>query len=251
MRRVPVPDRRRASRKAALAVTALVVAVAAVAGWLWSRTLPQRASDQVRAVLAAMVEDPAGLEVTLASRPGLALLAGRIDRLEVSGRGLQAGEIRAERFRLYGEDMRVDLAASAREGRLVVSSARRLEMELVLSERALNDYLQRKGQLAGLLRVRLTPQGPRLELETSVHDEVVSLGLDGRLVVEPGNVVALVPDRLSIERDGTPALSLDVAGAPGALKVPLGTLPVPVVIERLETGEGQLRVWGRHRPAAP
>ncbi|NLG69665.1 MAG: DUF2993 domain-containing protein [Firmicutes bacterium] len=251
MRRAPAAGPRRASRKAALVVTARVVAAGVVGGGAWSRTLPHRASEQVRVALAAMVQDPAALEVTLASRPGLALLAGRIDRLEVSGRELQAGQLRAERFRLYGEGVTVDLAASAREGRLVVSSARRLELELVLSEQALNEYLQRNGQLARLLRVRLTPQGPRLVLEASVDDETVSLGLDGRLMVEPGNVVALVPDRLSIERDGTPALSLDVAGAPGVLRVPLGTLPVPVVIERLQTGEGQLLVWGRHRPAAP
>ncbi|HEY8498544.1 MAG TPA: DUF2993 domain-containing protein [Limnochordales bacterium] len=255
MRLLPVAARRRGGRGPAVAVAAVValllVGAAGAAGVAWSRSWPRRVGETLRRALEGAVLEPASLQVSVASRPAFALLGGRIDRLTVAGRGLKAGEVVADRFRLEGEGIRLDLAASAREGRLVIASARRLDVQLVLSEQAINDYLQRNGQLASLLRVRLLPEGPRLVLEASVQQETVSLGLEGRLAVEPGNVVALLPDRLSIERDGTPALQLDVSGSPGVLRVPVGPLPVPVAIDRLETADGELWVYGHYAPASP
>lgn len=251
MRALPLAGRRRSGWGPAAALMAGVLVVGVVAGAAaWSRSLPERASDSIRQALAGSVEDPGSLEVRLASRPALALLAGRVDRLEISGRMWRAGDVIADRFRLYGEGVRLDLAASARSGRLVIGSARRLDLELAFSEQAVNDYLQRNVELARLLRVRLLPEGPRLLMEARVQDQVVSFGLDGRLMVEPGNVVALVPDRLSIERDGSPALELSLAGSPDVLRLPLGELPVPVAIDRVETGDGELRVYATYRQPA-
>lgn len=252
MRALHVVGRRRGGWGAAVALLAGLLMLGIVAGAAaWSRSLPVRAADTIRQALLGSVENAGSLEVQLASRPNLALLSGRVDRLEIAGRNLRTGDILADRFRLYGEGVRLDLAASARSGRLVIASARRLDLELVLSEQAVNDYLQRNVELARLLRVRLLPEGPRLLMEAQVQEQVVSFGLDGRLMVEPGNVVALVPDRLSIERDGTPALHLSLAGSPDVLRLALGELPVPVTIDRVETGDGELRVYGSYQQAAP
>ena len=232
-------------------LTGLLVLGAVVGATAWSRSLPDRAADSIRQALVGSVEEPEALEVRLASRPSLALLTGRVDRLEVAGRKWRAGDVVADRFRLYGEGVQLDLAASARTGRLVIASAQRLELELAFSEQAVNDYLRRNVELARLLHVKLLPEGPRLLMEAQVQDQAVSFGLDGRLVVEPGNVVALVPDRLSIERDGNPALELSLAGSADVLRLSIGDLPLPVAIDRVETGEGELRLYASYRPPTP
>lgn len=252
MRALAPAGRARCGRALAAGLAAAVALVAVAAGTaVWSRSLPDRAADAVRQALSGFVEDPSSLVVRLESRPGLAVLAGRVDRLEVEGRRWRAGDVVADRFRLYGERVRLDTAATARSGRLVIVSAGRLELELALSEQAVNEYLQRSAELGGLLYVRLLPEGPRVTMEAQVQGQTVQVGLDGRLAVEPGNVVALVPDRLSIARDGLPALELSLAGSPEVLRLAMGELPVPVTVDRVETAEGELRLYGSYREGGP
>lgn len=230
-----------------LAGVALLASGAAVSAW--SSSLPAKAAHSIRQALLARVDQAGSLDVRVVTRPALGLLRGRVDRLEVTGQGLRVGQIVADRFSLYGEGLQVDLAASASTGRLAISSARQLTLELVMSEQSLNRYLQATNELARLLYVKLLPEGPRLLLEAQVQDQVVRFGLDGRLTVESGNVVVLVPDRLSIEQDGALALQLSLSGADTVLRVELGDLPVPVVISGVETGDGELHIFGSYRQA--
>ncbi|MBE3598733.1 MAG: DUF2993 domain-containing protein [Limnochordaceae bacterium] len=243
-----MPRRRGPGLLVAAGAAAILLGAAAVGVLAWSSGLPRSAEQRIRDALLSSLDGAGSLEVRLETRPGYRVLAGQIDHLEISGTALRAGELVADRFSLVGDALQLDMGKLAGGGGLSVSRARRLDMEMVVSEESVNRYLQATYELARLLHVQLLPQGPRLLMDAQLQDQAVRISLDSKLQVEPGNVVAVVPDRLAIEREGAQALALSLAGADSPLRIEIGQLPVPVAIDRVTVGEGELHLFASYRP---
>lgn len=227
----------------------MVGALALAGGWAglaWSARLPRSAEERIRQALAAGLEEAGSLEVRVEARPGWRVLAGSIDRLEIEGRGLRSGELVADRLSVVGEAIQLDMARLAGARQLAVSSAGRLDLEMTLSEDALNRFLQATNDLARLLHVQLLPEGARLLLDAELQGQRVRIALNSQLQVQPGNVVAVIPDRLAIEQNGGEALALDLAGGNTPLAVQLGALPVPVELDRVTVAEGELHLFASY-----
>ena len=213
----------------------------------WSGRLQQAAREQLKAAVAAWLETGGSAEVELRARSALGFWRGRIDYLRLSARRLRAGEVVADQVVVEGEDLQVDPGALARAGQLAVRSARRLDAQVVLTEQDLNEYLRSRYEMARLLTVRLRPEGPRMVLEAGVGDQVLTIAVDGRLMVSGGRAVALVLDRLAIQPGSAQELIFQLAGLQSPMVVELGDLPVPVVLERVETADGSLVAYARYR----
>ena len=244
-----VPTVRRALMAAALLPGLLLAAVASrMVVVAWSGRLQQTAREQLRAAVAASLETGGSVDVELRVRSALGFWRGRIDYLRLSARRLRAGEVVADQVVVEGEDLQVDAGGLARAGQLAVRSARRLEAQLVVTERDLNDYLRSRYEMARLLNVRLRPEGPRLVMEAAIADQVLTIAVDGRLMVSGERALALVLDRLAIQGGSAQELIFQLAGLQSPMEVELlGEFPVPVVLERVETDEGELRVFARYR----
>lgn len=236
---------RRAGRLAA--GTAIALSVAAGLAVLGTWNLEASVRSRLEAALAASLEPGGQVQVHLEARPPLKLLAGRVDRLRVSARRLRLGDLVADRLELVGEGLQLEQPGSGPSGGLPVRSARQLEVRMSLSEQTLNAYLRGRYELARLVQVRLTPSGPRLEMKAEAGKTRVAVSLEGRLQVEPGNVIALVPDRLAIRQGGVEALALSVTGLGQPMELVVEALPVPVTIEQVASGDGELHVLAQYR----
>lgn len=203
----------------------LAACTLALAGGALAVALPRLAREAARRRLRAACGPASHIDVGFAAHP-VALLAGRLRRLEVRAEQARVGGLVIRRLSFGAERVRVDPVALLRRRRCVLSGARGVWARAVVGERALNDHLAARG-----VRVRLGQGSVRLMRR--------SLSAEGRIVARDGQVVVQV-DRLRVGGLALPP----AAGRRWVERLDLGldltVLPLPLRAIGVETRPGEL-----------
>jgi len=188
------------------------------------------------------------LDVKLATRPSLELLLGRIDVLSVKTTGIERGGLVVAELTTTVRDLQVDLKTLFLEGKLKVLKTGRETTRLVVTESALNDYLQ--AQL-GKFQPRLglgEDGGVHFEAQLPIDRERgLEISAAGRFIVTPAGTVAFAVDDLwlnGLEVDGELRENLLQTFGPWYLTLDLESLPVPVKAEKVEIENDAVIITG-------
>lgn len=218
----------------------LAVAVGALAVWVPSRL----AERQLAQVLRPLVE-PAGSLWVRARTTAFAYLFGRINRLDLDARGIRLGDLTAERLRasLTG----VTLSRSPADGRLLVG-ARAGDLTVTIGGEDVERFLRARGvqspavtiDAAGVTATGMVRAGA-LEVTARVSGQFVASGRDLRFRVTSLDVGGV---------ELPPAVAGTIFGMIQP-SVSLDTLPFPLAIDRISTGDGRVVVAARVVGAEP
>ena len=128
------------------------------------------------------------VEVELQSLPGVQLLAGRADRIDITADGAQLGDIRVEKLTLHGENVQADFSALNKRDGSAIRSADRLELTGTITSQALQDMLEKKldkveNLTASMDRDKLTASG-----QVKLIGRMADIHLEGRVLAKDGGL---------------------------------------------------------------
>ena len=128
------------------------------------------------------------VEVELQSLPGVQLLAGRADRIDITADGAQLGDIRVEKLTLHGENVQADFSALNKRDGSAIRSADRLELTGTITSQALQDMLEKKldkveNLTASMDKDKLTASG-----QVKLIGRMADIHLEGRVLAKDGGL---------------------------------------------------------------
>ena len=128
------------------------------------------------------------VEVELQSLPGVQLLAGRADRIDITADGAQLGDIRVEKLTLHGENVQADFSALNKRDGSAIRSADRLELTGTITSQALQDMLEKKLDKVEKLTASMDKDKLTASGQVKLIGRMADIHLEGRVLAKDGGL---------------------------------------------------------------
>lgn len=128
------------------------------------------------------------VNVDLQSMPGVLLLAGQADRIDITADKAWLGDIQVEKLTLHGENVQVDFSALDKRDGSAIRSSDRLELTGSITSQALQEMLEKKldkveNLSASMDRDKLTASG-----QVKLIGRMADIHLEGRVLARDGGL---------------------------------------------------------------
>ncbi|MDR7420862.1 MAG: hypothetical protein QN159_00125 [Armatimonadota bacterium] len=219
------------------AVLLLAVLVGLGATWVWLPSVLLQGPLERHLVAALQARGP--VSVRAVTSP-LALVRGRIERLDVTAVGVRAGDVTASRLVASFRGVTARRAGAALE--IVAVTAGTVQVELTAAD--LEGYLGARG--VEQASVRIAADGIEASGAVRAGPVLAAVRVRGQFYVADRSDVYFRIDALDLSgMDIPPAAATAMLAMAGRPVVTLRGLPVPARIERIAAREGRLIVDGR------
>lgn len=145
--------------------------------------MENRLGNSIRSALQAE-----NVTVDLESMPGLRLLAGYADSIDIVVDKSRLGDIQVEKLTLHGEDVQADFSALDKRDGSAIRSAGKLELTGTITQQALQEMLEKKLDKVEKLnavmdRDKLTASG-----QVRLIGRTADIHLEGRVLAKDGGL---------------------------------------------------------------
>lgn len=120
--------------------------------------------------------------------PGLMLLAGQMDNLDVVVDNAWLGDIQVSRLTLHGENLQVDYSALDSRDGSAIQSADNLELTGVITQQALQDMLVKKMEKVDNLHVQMDADKISATGQVKLLGRMADITLEGKVLPENGGL---------------------------------------------------------------
>ena len=128
------------------------------------------------------------VQITLDSTPRALISLGRIGTVRGVLHDGQIGELQVSELTLEGEEVQLDLPMLISEQRLLLNSARRLELKGIVTEDNLKNLLSRKVDRLENLEVTMTPEEVKATANLKIMGRMADVDLTGILLADGGEL---------------------------------------------------------------
>ena len=126
-------------RRFCVVLAAVLVILAAFSQLVLPGLMENRLGSSIRSALQAE-----NVTVNMSALPGLRLLAGHADSIDIVVDKAQLGDIQVEKLTLHGENVQADFSALDKRDGSAIRSADSLEMTGTITRQALQEMLEKK-----------------------------------------------------------------------------------------------------------
>jgi hypothetical protein len=182
-------------------------------------------------------------EVELKSDPPLMMFRGEFSSGSIAMRNADLGGVRAERATINLDPFDVNVWATLKNGRVVVSEPLSGDLRVEVSEDEVA-RLAEKGSKAPVTAVDVKKAGVVIESEASALGKQFPVSVQGDLALHDGDLV-FMPRGLEVAGVPVPDELADRLLAGAEFEYPLGRLPYHTKITGVETEQGWIVLDGR------
>lgn len=170
-------------RRFFVVLVGVLVVLAAFSQLVLPGLMENRLGNSIRSALQAE-----NVTVDLESMPGLRLLAGYADSIDIVVDKSRLGDIQVEKLTLHGEDVQADFSALDKRDGSAIRSAGKLEMTGTITQQALQEMLEKKLDKVEKLnavmdRDKLTASG-----QVRLIGRTADIHLEGRVLAKDGGL---------------------------------------------------------------
>lgn len=170
-------------RRFCVVLAAALVLAAAFSQLVLPGLMENRLGNSIRSALQAE-----NVAVDMAAMPGLRLLAGHADSIDIVVDKAQLGDIQVEKLTLHGENVQADFSALDKHDGSAIRSADSLELTGIITQQALQEMLEKKldkvEKLEAVMdRDKLTASG-----QVKLIGRTADIHLEGRVLVRDGGL---------------------------------------------------------------
>lgn len=164
-------------------VSAIIIILIVFSQWL----LPGLVGKQAEAMLNSRLQTETS-KVSLATQPGILLLAGRIDNVEATAENAVLGQLRVSSLALEGENVEVDVRSLVAEQRLQVRSADKLVLHATVKASDLAAVLAKKVDKLKDVEVDIKPAGVQIKGSVPLAGRTVEVNIEGTVMAKDGGL---------------------------------------------------------------
>lgn len=164
-------------------VSAIIIILIVFSQWL----LPGLVGKQAEAMLNSRLQTEPS-KVSLATQPGILLLAGRIDNVEATAENAVLGQLRVSSLALEGENVEVDVRSLVAEQRLQVRSADKLVLHATVKASDLAAVLAKKVDKLKDVEVDIKPAGVQIKGSIPLAGRTVEVNIEGAIMAKDGGL---------------------------------------------------------------
>lgn len=170
-------------RRFLIVLAAVLAVLAAFSQLVLPGLLEKRLGSSIRSVLQAE-----NVTVDMEAMPGMRLLAGHADSIDIVADKARLGDIQVEKLTLYGEDVQADFSALEKRDGSAIRSAGKLELTGTITQQALQEMLEKKldkveNLHAVMDRDKLTASG-----QVKLMGRTADIHLEGRVLAKDGGL---------------------------------------------------------------
>ena len=170
-------------RRFCVVLAAALVLAAAFSQLVLPGLMENRLGNSVRSALQSE-----NVTVDLAAMPGLRLLSGHADSIDIVVDKAQLGDIQVEKLTLHGENVQADFSALDKHDGSAIRSADSLELTGMITQQALQEMLEKKldkveNLEAVMDRDKLTASG-----QVKLIGRTADIHLEGRVLARDGGL---------------------------------------------------------------
>ena len=170
-------------RRFCVVLAAALVLAAAFSQLVLPGLMENRLGNSVRSALPSE-----NVTVDLAAMPGLRLLSGHADSIDIVVDKAQLGDIQVEKLTLHGENVQADFSALDKHDGSAIRSADSLELTGMITQQALQEMLEKKldkveNLEAVMDRDKLTASG-----QVKLIGRTADIHLEGRVLARDGGL---------------------------------------------------------------
>ena len=170
-------------RRFCVVLAAALVLAAAFSQLVLPGLMENRLGNSIRSALQAE-----NVTVDLAAMPGMRLLSGHADSIDIVVDKAQLGDIQVEKLTLHGENVQADFSALDKHDGSAIRSADSLELIGMITQQALQEMLEKKldkveNLEAVMDRDKLTASG-----QVKLIGRTADIHLEGRVLARDGGL---------------------------------------------------------------
>lgn len=170
-------------RRFLIVLAAVLAVLAAFSQLVLPGLLEKRLGSSIRSALQAE-----NVTVDMEAMPGMRLLAGHADSIDIVADKVRLGDIQVEKLTLYGEDVQADFSALEKRDGSAIRSAGKLELTGTITQQALQEMLEKKldkveNLHAVMDRDKLTASG-----QVKLMGRTADIHLEGRVLAKDGGL---------------------------------------------------------------
>ncbi len=128
------------------------------------------------------------VQISLSSTPNALICLGNIDRVQGVLHDGRIGELSVSELTLDGEGVRIDLPTLISKNKLVLNSAKKLELNGIVTEDNLRELLSRKVEELENLEVKMTSEEVSASANLKIMGRTADVDLTGILLVDKGEL---------------------------------------------------------------
>ena len=170
-------------RRFLIVLAAVLAVLAAFSQLVLPGLLEKRLGSSIRSALQAE-----NVTVDMEAMPGMRLLAGHADSIDIVADKARLGDIQVEKLTLCGEDVQADFSALEKRDGSAIRSAGKLELTGTITQQALQEMLEKKldkveNLHAVMDRDKLTASG-----QVKLMGRTADIHLEGRVLAKDGGL---------------------------------------------------------------
>ncbi|GAB6100079.1 hypothetical protein JCM16358_19580 [Halanaerocella petrolearia] len=206
--------------------------------------LPGFFAQEVKKSLKNEVESWQQLEVDVDAFPAVKVLIGRIDELDLVGRGIKLNGTRVDSLEATFKDLKLK---ETKEG-WQVTEGKNTYLDLEITEEDLNNYLLTKPALKIFknFKVDLTSSQVIMTGLINFFNAEVNLQLAGNFVVANKDKIVFKSDKLAVENIVVPGEVIKELKNKLQFKIDLAKLTVPIRVRKVNLEQDKLQLLGEN-----
>jgi len=229
---------------------AAVLLVAAALLVVSQLVLPRTVETRIEKELQSALPGARFVRASVEASPGLKLLAGRIDEVDLDLRRVPLGDLVVDALLVDGRGIVVDVPRLVQGQGLVINEAEELRATLVIAEADLNEYFWSQVHEARFFRVSLEKGRALLTGEVNLLGRSLEVYVSGVFRVEGPASVAFIPEEVSLQNARLPEALLDLITQEWAVVLDIGKTPFDLALDELYVEDGQLLIYASRPPQA-
>ncbi len=128
------------------------------------------------------------VQISLSSTPNALICLGSVDNVQGVLHNGKIGDMPVSQLTLDGEGVRLDLPKLLSDNKLVLKSAKKLELQGIVTEDDLRALLARKVEELENLEVKMTPEEVRASANLKIMGRNADVDMTGVLLVDKGEL---------------------------------------------------------------
>ncbi len=197
--------------------------------------LPGLAEKRFRSAFLKETDSIENLEVKISSFPSLKILSNRFDYVKIDARGIRVEEIYLDH--LSGEFENVEL----KEG---IITGKNTDLEILISEDAINNYIQSSYPSLEGFQLELDPGRVYLKGYIKIFEARIAVQLAGSMVINGVNKLFFIPEELQVEEINISTSIFQELIEEKGFSFDLNSLGLPIEIEDIKVTGDEIRLAG-------
>ncbi len=227
---------------------AVLLAVAAALLVVSQLVLPRTVETRIEKELQSALPGARFVRASVEASPGLKLLAGRIDEVDLDLRRVPLGDLVVDALLVDGRGLIVDVPRLVQGRGVEIKEAEELRATLVIAEADLNEYFWSQVHEARFFRVSLDKGRALLTGEVNLLGRSLEVYVSGVFRVEGPASVAFIPEEVSLQNARLPEALLDLITQEWAVVLDIGKTPFDLALDELHIEDGQLLIYASRPP---